>query len=154
MENSVKAIIIGASIAITMVIVSVGFFILRQGQDAAKNTSEKISKMNAQISETEYTMYDGAEISGSEVVNVLNKFKNEYVGIRVKTGKNSTGTWYNYNTTIDSNDVADIGAESNKKISEAINEQSDDYVNPNGRFVGTVYRDVNGTIAAIDFVQQ
>ncbi|WP_066497525.1 hypothetical protein [Abyssisolibacter fermentans] len=152
MENSVKAIIIGASIAITMVIVSVGFYILRQGQDAARNTSEKISNMNTQIAESDYTMYDGLDISGSEVVNVLNKFKNQYIGIRVETGKKSTGTWYIYDVTID-DDTANVGKKSTNKISNVIDETKNEYINPNGRFTGKVYRDENGAISALEFIQ-
>ncbi|WDV46954.1 hypothetical protein PV797_04450 [Clostridiaceae bacterium M8S5] len=155
MENSVKAIIIGASIAITMVVVSVGFFILRQGQDVARNTSKKIAEINVQISESEYTMYEGTEISGSEVVNLLNKLKNEYMGINVITGKDKSGTWYIRNVEIPNKDkIAYIGEESSYRISDTIDETNHRYINPNGRFLGAVYRDNNGSIVALEFKQR
>jgi hypothetical protein len=106
------------------------------------------------MSESQYTMYDGMEIRGSEVVNVLRKFKDEYIGVCVKTKKNSSGTWYIYNVTLSGGNDAEIGAESDKSISNTMDETSDEYVNPNGVFIGSIARDKNGRIAALIFEQK
>jgi hypothetical protein len=43
--------------------------------------------------------------------------------------------------------------EVSKPISDTMNEKSDDYVNPNGVFIGSIARDENGRIAALIFKQ-
>ena len=106
-----------------------------------------------EMSESEFTMYDGMEVRGSEVVNVLNKYKNDYIGIQVKTKKNTAGDWYIYNVSIASG-VATIGTASTNNISDTMNETLNEYVNPNGSFMGSLVRDANGTVAALIFNQQ
>lgn len=153
MENSVKAIIIGASIAITMVIVSIGFYILRQGQDVAENASKNFSEINAEMAESKYTIYDENTISGSEVVNVVKKFKNENIAIGVSTKASSDFTWYIYKATIGSDDIVDSLDDTTTSINTMIS-SGNKYVNPNAQFLGKVYRDANDVIAAIKFIQQ
>ncbi|MDI9483331.1 MAG: hypothetical protein QM315_09120, partial [Bacillota bacterium] len=80
MENSLKAIIIGAGVVITMIVVSIGFLLMRSGQSTAQNAINRLDQISSEMSESQYTMYDGMEIRGSEVVNVLRKFKDEYIG--------------------------------------------------------------------------
>jgi hypothetical protein len=154
MENSLKAIIIGAGVVITMIVVSIGFLLMRSGQSTAQNAINRLDQISSEMSESQYTMYDGMEIRGSEVVNVLRKYKDEYIGVCVKTKKNSSGTWYIYNVTLSGGNDAEIGAESDKSISNTMDETSDEYVNPNGVFIGSIARDENGRIAALMFEQK
>jgi maltose-binding protein MalE len=153
MENSLKAILIGAGVVITLIVVSIGFLLMRSGQSTAQNAIGKLDQINAEMSESQYTMYDGIENRGSEVVNVLNKFKDEYIGIQVKTKKIPSGTWYIREVTISSN-VGTIGAVSTNTISDTMNEAHPQYVNPNGKFLGSLVRDQNGTVVALIFTQQ
>lgn len=152
MENSVKAIIIAASVAITMIIVSIGFFILRQGQGIAVESAGAMGKMRSELSDADKTMYDGVPVSGSNVVNALRKYKDDYIGIYVKTGKNG-GKWYIKNVS-ESGGVGNISGDSSNDISDTFDETSDDYVNPNGQFDSQLLRDANGTIVAIKFTQK
>ena len=48
-------------------------------------------------------MYDGTEVSGSEVLNVIRKFSDETMGILVQTNKNKT--YYNYNFDVDKGEL-------------------------------------------------
>jgi len=153
MENSLKAIIIAAGVVITMIVVSIGFLLLRSGQNTAQKTISKLDQISAEMLESEYTMYDGLEISGNEVVNVLRKYKDEYIGIFVKTKKSTSGTWYVYNVTISGNE-AEIGSPSTESISDTMDETNVNYVNPNGVFIGSIARDKNGRIAALMFEQK
>ncbi|NLM27724.1 MAG: hypothetical protein GX211_06045, partial [Clostridiaceae bacterium] len=100
MENSLKAIIIGAGVVITMIVVSIGFLLMRSGQSTAQNAINRLDQISSEMSESQYTMYDGMEIRGSEVVNVLRKYKDEYIGIYVKTKKSTNGVWYVYDVTL------------------------------------------------------
>jgi len=154
MENSLKAIIIGAGVVITMIVVSIGFLLMRSGQSTAQNAINRLDQISSEMSESQYTMYDGMEIRGSEVVNVLRKFKDEYIGICVKTKKNGGGTWYIHSVTHNSGNDAKIVSESDKPISNTMDETKDEYVNPNGVFIGSIARDENGRIAALMFEQK
>ncbi|NLM10699.1 MAG: hypothetical protein GX213_08000 [Clostridiaceae bacterium] len=156
MENSLKAILIGAGVVITMIVVSIGFILMRSGQDTALTTIGKLNQIRGEMSESQYTMYDGLEVSGSDVINVIRRFKEERIGIRVKTKKNSSsGTWYINEVTIDSDNIGEIKASGTVgKISDLIDETSNNYVNPNGVFIGEIIRDENGTIVALIFTQK
>lgn len=152
MENSLKAIIIGAGVVITMIVVSIGFLLMRSGQSTAQNAINRLDQISSEMSESQYTMYDGMEIRGSEVVNVLRKFKDEYIGIRIETKKGSK-VWYIHEADIDDNVVKGLTEISNS-ISNTMDETKNEYVNPNGVFVGSIARDENGRIAALMFVQK
>ncbi|MBP7176900.1 MAG: hypothetical protein KBA53_11900 [Thermoclostridium sp.] len=153
MENSLKAILIGAGVVITLIVVSIGFVLMRSGQSTAQSAIGKLDQINAEMSESQYTMYDGIENSGSEVVNVMNKFKDEYIGVQVKTKKVATGTWYIHNVSIASN-VGTVGAKSTNTVSNTMDESHLEYINPNGKFLGSLVRDENGTVVALVFTQK
>lgn len=154
MENSLKAILIGAGVVITMIVVSIGFVLMRSGQSTALTTIGKLDRLNTEMTESQYTMYDGMEVNGSEVVNVIRKFRNDYIGIQVITKKNS-GTWYINNVTPTDDGIGKINDSGRTgDISDLINEKSNEYVNPNGVFLGKLIRDENGTIVALTFTQK
>lgn len=153
MENSLKAIIIGAGVVITMIVVTIGFMLMRSGQGVVQTTMGKVDRVSKEMNESEYTMYDGMEVSGSDVINLIRKYKEDYIGIYVKTKKNS-GEWYIHNVTVSGTNEAEIIGESTKPISDAMDETKDDYVNPTGVFVGSVARDKNGRISALMFEQK
>jgi len=154
MENATKAIIIAAAVLITMAIVTIGFFIMRAGQNAANEATTKIVAMNNKLAESEYTMYDNMIVSGNEVISAIEKVESsgDYIGVRVITGIGGTTNenWYVY----DASDINNLSSTSND-IEDALDiEESDTYINPAGRFKGKVARDNNGRIASITFTQQ
>lgn len=152
-ENVLSFIKWAAGIVITLAIISIAFIVFNMAKDGTMKGATKIEEMNAQIADSDMTIYDDEEISGSEVVNVVRKFKKSYLGIQVKTGKNTGGTWYGYNVAL-SSDVGTIGAATSSALTSAIDETSNLYINPNGRFMGKVYRDSNGAVAALVFSQK
>lgn len=148
MENSLKGLILAAGIIITCIIVGLGFYIAREARDTASSGAGQINKLNAEFADTSKTMYEGTEVSGSEVLNVIRKFQDEKVGILVTTNKASTFYGYNFNSN------GEIGEKASGSYKTAQNELSDHYINPNGRFEGDTVRDVNGTITGLIFVQK
>lgn len=150
MENSLKAILIGAGVVITLIVVSIGFMLMRSGQNTAQNAINQLGGINAEMSESQYTIYDGVELRGDEVVNVLRRFKDEYIGIKIITNRDADGTWY-------INVVGDDGVitgKSSASISDTTDETDPKYVNRNGVFTGSLKRDANGTITALIFEQK
>jgi hypothetical protein len=155
MENSLKMLMIGAAVVITLAVITSGFFILRQGQGILKNSAEKISVISTDIEETEFTMYEDQEVSGSEVVNVVRKYDDERMGVFVRTGKDSSGEWYINNISgISSNDYIGEITTGGENVSKMIDESNNEYVNPNGKFLGKVIRNENDSIIGLYFVQQ
>ncbi|MGL5381762.1 hypothetical protein [Clostridium sp.] len=138
MDNSMKALIMGAGVVITLAVITIGFIILNQGQNTAKLAVSKVDKINTNILESEYTVYEGMEVSGNEVVSLISKFKNDPVTIEVVTKKSTTE--YNNGASGTASDTTD--PKSNK------------YINPSGKFKGSVTRDANDVIDRLTFTQQ
>lgn len=152
-ENVLSFIKWGAGIVITLAIISIAFVVFNMAKDSTSSSTQAIQDINSQVAESRVTMYDEMTVTGSDVVGAIRKFDGDYIGIQVKTGKNTLGTWYGYNVTIAS-DIAVITGAALSTISDAIDETSNDYINPNGKFLGKVYRDSNGTISAVIFTQK
>lgn len=149
MENSLKGLVLAAGTIITCIVISLGFYIAREARDTAASGAGQINKLNAEFSDTSKTMYEGTEVSGSEVVNVIRKYQDEAVGILVTTNK--TSTYYVYQFDVSS---GELKGKSTEDYKEAQNELSESYINPNGRFEGGVVRDSNGTVTGMTFTQK
>lgn len=148
MDNSLKGLILAAGTIITCIVISLGFYISREARDTAASGAGQISKLNAEFNESDKVMYDGLSVSGSEVINVINKFKNGDIAIQVNTKKCSTY----YDNVLDDKQTEIIGT-SSASVKSAQNSQSNVYINPNGQFLGSIIRDVNYTIIGIIFSQ-
>jgi len=149
MENSLKGLLLAAGTIITCIIIGLGFYIAREARDTAANGAGQISRLNAEFNESDKVIYDGLKVSGSEVVNVINKFKNEAISIQVTTKKSTA--FYNY--TLNS-DGTSLGGKGGASVKTAQDCTSSTYINPNEQFLGVVMRDVNNTIIGISFYQQ
>lgn len=144
MENSLKGLLLAAGTIITCIVLGLGFYIAREARDTAAGGAGQISKLNAEFNESDKVMYDGLEVSGSEVVNVINKYQNGTISIKVTTKKNTT---YYCNPSVGG------GSGSCGSVKEAQKPDSGIYINPNAQFVGEVIRDVNKTITGLAFSQ-
>ena len=149
MENSLKGLLLAAGTIITCVIIGLGFYIAREARDTAANGAGQISKLNAEFNESDKVIYDGLRVSGSEVINVINKYKNETLSIKVATKKSVV--YYNYGL---SSDETALGSEGGASVKLAQDRTSNTYINPNEQFLGMVLRDANNTIIGISFLQQ
>lgn len=148
MENSLKGLMLAAGIIITCIIISLGFYIAREARDTASEGTGQINQLQAEFTDASKTMYDGTEVSGSEVLNVIRKFSDETMGILVQTNKNKT--YYNYNFDAEK---GELGKELDNSYKNAQDVANDKYINPTARFQGSIVNDVNGTIIGIVFVQ-
>lgn len=148
MDNSLKGLVLAAGTIITCIVISLGFYIAREARDTAAGGAGQISKLNAEFNESDKVMYDALEVSGSEVVNVVNKFKNDDIAVKVTTMK---GTNYYINTLTNSD--TSLGTASTASIKDAQKSTSGTFINPNAQFSGEVLRDANQTIIGIAFKQ-
>ena len=152
-ENVLSFIKWGAGTVLTLAIIGIVVLVFNSSKDATRESIDKLNSMNAQIAESDLVIYDGMEVSGSEVVSAIRRYEGDYLAIGVINGSGTT-TWYGYAASI-SGSIAAMGSESPNPISLAIDKSSNtSYVNPSGDFLGTVYRDANGAIVALTFRQQ
>lgn len=149
MENSLKGLMLAAGIIITCIIISLGFYIASEASDTASSGTGQINELQAEFADTSKTMYENTEVSGSEVINVIRKFSDEMIGVKVQTKKNTSYYIYQFN---DSDGT--LKNASSLDYKSAQNAVSANYINPTGRFLGAVVRDANGTITGLSFVQQ
>lgn len=149
MENSLKGLMLAAGIIITCIIISLGFYIAREASDTASAGAGQINELQAQFADTSKTMYDNTKVSGSEVVNVIRKFSEDALGVKVVTKKNSTYYIYSFN---DSDGTLKTKSQTDYKTAQDATKEN--YINPTGRFLGQVVRDVNGVITGIIFTQE
>ena len=149
MENSLKGLMLAAGIIITCIIISLGFYIAREASDTASSGTGQINELQAEFADTSKTMYENTEVSGSEVINVIRKFSDEMIGVKVQTKKNTSYYIYQFSDADGS-----LKNASSLDYKSAQNAASVNYINPTGRFLGAVVRDANGTITGLSFVQQ
>lgn len=149
MENSLKGLMLAAGIIITCIIISLGFYIAREASDTASSGTGQINELQAEFADTSKTMYENTEVSGSEVINVIRKFSDEMIGIKVQTKKNTSYYIYQFSDADGS-----LKQASSLDYKSAQNASAENYINPTGRFLGAVVRDANGTITGLCFVQQ
>ena len=149
LENSLKGLMMAAGIIITCIIISLGFYIAREASDTASSGTGQINELQAEFADTSKMMYDNTEVSGSEVVNVIRKFGDEMLGVKVQTKKNTSYYIYQFNDKDGSLKNTSTLDYKSAQVATNIN-----YINPTGRFLGTVVRDANGSITGLTFVQQ
>ena len=144
MDNSLKGLILAAGVIITCIVVGLGFYISREAKNTSSNGTSQITSMNAEYQDVNKTMYDGIRVSGREVIEVIEKYKNELsegkFTIEVFTGKKrETGIIFNakYNSVEDVTNLSD-----------------DMYINPDGSFLGAISSDENGVVTTLSFSQQ
>lgn len=155
MENSLKGLLLAAGTIITCIVISLGFFIAREARDTAADGAGQISKLNAEFNESDKVMYDGLTVSGSEVVNVINKFRNSNLSIVVENNKGKTSYYYDLDSKLTDSGEKNwsLGAKTKTEGYGMQNSNSDSYINPNAQFVGDIIRDVNHVIIGIVFKQ-
>lgn len=148
MENSLKGLILAAGTIITCMVVTLAFVISKEAKTTASNGANQINKLNAEFVESDKVIYDGATVSGSEVVNVIKKMDGEGIGVCVVTNKNESFYGYKFDK---------ISGELKEAVSsdcaDACNNINAKYINPYAEFSGKVVRDKNDVITGIVFKQ-
>lgn len=155
MENSLKGLLLAAGTVITCIVIGLGFYISREARDTTSKSVAQVSKLNVEFNESDKTMYDNMTVSGSEVINVINKFKNDDMGIVVNT-KKTKNVMYNRtltSSTANGTVTYTLGGNVSTKIKDAQDINNALYINPNGSFLGQVLRDSNNVVVGIEFTQ-
>lgn len=148
MENSLKGLILAAGTVITCMVITLGFYLSREAQSTASTGTSKIGKINSEFAENDKTMYDNVTVSGSEVVNAIDKLEGDKVGINVIT--NSSNDFYGFQFDIDSGEIM---MKSSTTYNQSVSSSASNYINPYASFRGKVIRNGNNVITGIQFQQ-
>lgn len=161
MESGItKILILVSSILVVLLVITFGIRTYRNTQDQANAIGSQITDKVTNALELQYTQYDGAIISGSEVLNVIKDTyqASDYAQIAVKTSAAASAQIYVTDRTFN---AATVGpgtkaaqATYSGYITNAQDKTNANYIAPTGKFKGEVTRDANGTIVQVYFEQQ
>ncbi|MBO8463440.1 MAG: hypothetical protein IAC13_05855 [Firmicutes bacterium] len=146
MENSLKGLLLAGATVITCIILGLGFYIAREAKSTASSGAEQINRLHAEFIEGDKVLYDGVQVSGSEVIHAIHKFQNEDLCIQVSTKKGGIVS-YGYTDTT-------LSTKSSHTWKETQNIKGTYYINPTALFQGEVVRDDNFAIVGLVFKQQ
>lgn len=145
-DNSSKIILTIVVVAIACLVGGLLFWIYDAGKESVTGSVNDITKTTARVEESKFTQYDGAEITGSQVVSAVTSFKGENIYVSVDNGRAVTYYLWDENFT----------TENPTKIKELSNKKNlSTYANPSSSFLGEVIRDRDTeAIVGISFVKQ
>lgn len=126
-ESGNSALRIAGGVIITVLVITLAFSIYMLARSTNSSATKQINKLSSQMAESEYTQYEGIEVTGSEVVNVIKQFQKDDVIIEVVVGGST----------------ADYGEGQAGTLSDASDRTSSNYINPNSMFLGSIERDAN-----------
>ena len=152
MENGLKLLLIAASAIIVCVVCVIGFSITKEGKNNVNHTTEQFTSLTSDYGEVELSVYHNMTISGTELVDLILSKRDEIVtdetlSIVVVTNANK-GSTNSSATVYNKLNYANIYENTKESNSNTVN-----YINPNGKFLGSVERTPNGMITSIIFTQ-
>lgn len=161
MGNAQKALVMAAGIFLAIALITIAVIMFISAQEATKSAQNNFSSIQTELSATVFAGYDQTVVSGSQVVNAIRKFDDDtqQFGIRVITGRNTTGIWYN--RQVGTNGEVNSGtADGTLEINptdiddSGTAEASINYINPAGRFHSQLVYDRSNNVRAIIFTQE
>lgn len=141
MENSLKALILAASISITCMVISIGFYAARQSGFIASKTTEKLNNIAISFEEEEYAKYDGLVIKGGDLVSFI------YKNLGSHSSSESPPVYIYVDTGLSTKRYVD-----KKSINETKDYSSNYYIHPLAKFKGELIRNDNNVIVGLSFI--
>ena len=150
-DNTDQMVHIIGQVVVALFIVAAIFSVWAIASHFISKGSTKLTNISTTMDESQYTDYDGATVSGTQVISAIKQFGQEQICITVNNGHSTTPYVY-----------ADISLStpSTNMISAAENKVnlSTVYINPNSHYLGKITRDstdpIHGTIIGLDFTIQ
>lgn len=139
MEESLQIIKLGASVLITVIIISLAIRYTDVGQNISSNVIRSFNSVSNSMTEREYMKYDGAIVGGSDVMSCIRKHKKDITVEVIRLGSNGSP-------------LGSIFFQGEGTITSL--PSSAKYINPAGKFLGKIVRNSNEAITSIVFKQQ
>lgn len=150
---------VGFFLLIALVTITVNIF--SSSTEATKAAQGEFASVQTELSSQAYEGYENTTLTGNQVMNAIRKFNNKSTfGIQVYTGKNIKGagnaSWYINQMTLNPGSATHgttLGS-ATATLANAVDETSDNYINPSGQFQGVLIRDSNNNVRGIIFQQK
>lgn len=165
MEDSTKALLLGAAVVIVCVIIGIAFYIAREAKHSAAKGIEQIVNITGEFEESSKVIYDGTTCTGAEVVKTIEKFWEDTTMEIVVVTKDAAKTSYCTGTVVPDADLTNVQTESTNAVPATATKDQKigykrktlsstvGYINPNGSFTGSIQKDSNRAIRRITFIQ-
>lgn len=134
MENSLSGLLMSAGTVITCMIISLGFFLAREGKGMVLEASNQMQEAKHNISEQGLMEYDRVYVTGNQVIGAVKKYENEYTVTVITKNKKIVFPISNMEKIYDSS--------------------SEYYINSNGKFWSTIIRNSSDVITGFLFEQR
>lgn len=138
-----KFLLLAFGLGLTCLLVFYSNRVFHVGVKTIDLTRDKLERYNRIIEESDITMYNGEDVDGAMVLNIIKQYLGEYetgdtapIYFYIKTST-SENTYYN-----------------SSSISSMQDFSSDKWIKPVSKFACTVVRDDNKVIIGISFVQK
>lgn len=144
------AIIIVVGVVVSAILALWIYNSVREEKEAGDAALSQVAQMNNALLESQFTIYDGVQIKGSQVINAIRNYESQDTQINVVVNNGNGETSYCYDTDLKSK-IDSTNTSTNMKI---YNDKSDmsTYINPSANFSGIVVRDdKTNTIIGIKF---
>ena len=77
MENSLAGLMMAAGTVVTCIIISLGFFLAREGKGLALEASNQMQEARIAISEQGELRYDRVYLTGTQVIAAIKKYETD-----------------------------------------------------------------------------
>lgn len=149
-----KVIFIVAGVVLAVTLVFFVYTNFMKGRDSAQGVIEQNDKMVNDLVNDRVLRYDGATVTGSEVINLITSYRSQSFGIIVTIGSTHT----NYCMSISGSDASGWTLGSNPGAGTLENardiSKTNEYINPTSNFKGAVLYDTNGNPVGLHFTLQ
>ncbi len=147
MDKPIAEVIFGIAVVVLAAIVIIwGATQVRGNIEKADKASAQMDTATETLLESEYTIYEASEKTGSSVINLISRHEQEGTKICIEVDNGSGSyTQYCYNK--------DLTAKADAKVVNAKNKSDlTTYINPKAPFLGHVVRDeATGAIIGLQF---
>lgn len=141
MDSVNKFFLIAAGLIVTASLIFLGFRMADAGKDAGNGVVNQFIEFSTEQREADIMQYDGATVTGSDVVNFIRRNLSTY----------SPGSVAPFEVVVKTATVTTH--KDNSTLGNIMNFSHISYINPTGRFVGKVVRNGNGVIVSVMFTQ-
>ena len=134
MEGIEKSTWIVIGLALAAILGVFVFTKVNTGMESGNQAMSKIEAMNTQMAESEYTQYDGAVVTGSQVLQVIRMNKEKGVTVEVRLFE-AAGTVQSSGETYTPGET-----DYDTKVRKARTKGEDTYITPAASFLGKIER--------------
>lgn len=143
MSNATKFLLLAFSLGLTCLLIAYFKQVADTGFDTTDTAVEHLNEFNKELSESELTMYEGLEVTGSDVVNLIKKQLGSY-------GVMEAAPLYVFVKT----SVSETTYQNGALLSSIQDFASTQYVKPVAKFKCSIVRDLNDMIIGVNFQQK